>query len=327
MSYSRFDVMRSLEDDVSQALPRLLRSPDDNWQPSEFMPDFTTEGAVEVLAELQQEAKGLTDDAFTVLVGNTITEEALPTYASWIFTQQGMGSVGADRNPWSAWSRAWCAEENRHGDVLAQYLYLSGRVDMREVEITIQHLISDGMDVGAADDPYKFFVYTSFQEVATLISHRNIASMAEAAGAPKLAQLCKRVAGDEGRHAKAYQFFFQKFLERDPDEALLAFLYMMKNQIKMPAMNLRESGEAAGQKFAEFEVVAQRSGVYTTADYLSILKQLLEVWDIEHLTGLSPEAAKGQDYLCKLPQRYERMAARRGTTLDQTAYPFKWLAA
>ncbi len=327
MSYSRFDVMRSLEDDVSKALPSLLRSPDENWQPSEFMPDFTLEGAGDVLAELQQESKGLSADVMTMLIGNTITEEALPTYASWIFTQQGMGSVGADRNPWSAWSRAWCAEENRHGDVLAQYLYLSGRVNMREVEITIQHLISDGMDVGAADDPYKFFVYTSFQEVATLISHRNIASMAEAAGAPKLVQLCKRVAGDEGRHAKAYQFFFKKFLERDPDEALLAFLYMMKYQITMPAMNMRESGEAAGQKFKEFEVVAQRSGVYTTADYLSILKQLLVVWDIEHLTGLSPEAAKAQDYLCKLPNRYERLAGRRGSVVDQTPFNFKWLAA
>ncbi len=327
MNHSRFDVMRSLEGEVAEALPRLLRSPDENWQPSEFMPDFTAENGVEVLAELQQEAKGLSEDVLTMLIGNTITEEALPTYASWIFTQQGMGSVGADRNPWSAWSRAWCAEENRHGDVLAQYLYLSGRVDMREVEITIQHLINDGMDVGASDDPYKFFVYTSFQEVATLISHRNISRMATAAGAPKLTHLCNRVAGDEGRHAKAYQFFYKKFMEKDASEAILAFHHMMKYQITMPAMNMRESNEQAGQKFAAFEAVAQRSGVYTTDDYLHILKHLLKVWDIEHVSDLSGEASAAQDYLCSLPRRYERLAARRGSLVDDTPYSFKWLAS
>ena len=28
----------------------------------------------------------------------------------------------------------WIAEENRHGDVLGRYLYLSGRVDMKQGE-------------------------------------------------------------------------------------------------------------------------------------------------------------------------------------------------
>jgi acyl-[acyl-carrier-protein] desaturase len=35
--------------------------------------------------------------------------------------------------------------KNRHGDLLNKYLYLSGRVNMREVEMTTQHLISDGL--------------------------------------------------------------------------------------------------------------------------------------------------------------------------------------
>ena len=32
---------------------------------------------------------------------------------------------------------------------------------MREVEISTQHLIADGFDIGTAHDPYKNFVYTS----------------------------------------------------------------------------------------------------------------------------------------------------------------------
>jgi hypothetical protein len=77
------------------------------------------------------------------LVGDTITEEALPTYESWLMDVEGIDNV--ERNGWSKWIRQWTSEENRHGDLLNKYLYLSGRVNMREVEMTTQHLISDGL--------------------------------------------------------------------------------------------------------------------------------------------------------------------------------------
>jgi acyl-[acyl-carrier-protein] desaturase len=38
------------------------------------------------------------------------------------------------RNGWSKWIRQWTGEENRHGDLLNKYLYLSGRVNMREMK-------------------------------------------------------------------------------------------------------------------------------------------------------------------------------------------------
>lgn len=41
--------------------------------------------------------------------------------------------------------RGWTAEENRHGDALHAYLYLSGRVDMRAVQRTVQRLLAAGM--------------------------------------------------------------------------------------------------------------------------------------------------------------------------------------
>jgi acyl-[acyl-carrier-protein] desaturase len=78
------------------------------------------------------------------LVGDTITEEALPTYESWLMDVEGIDNV--ERNGWSKWIRQWTSEENR-GDLLNKYLYLSGRVNMREVEMTTQHLISDGFDI------------------------------------------------------------------------------------------------------------------------------------------------------------------------------------
>jgi hypothetical protein len=51
---------------------------------------------------------------------------------------------------WNQWVRAWTAEENRHGDVLNKYLYLSGRVNMQQVEISTQYLLADGFDIGTS---------------------------------------------------------------------------------------------------------------------------------------------------------------------------------
>jgi acyl-[acyl-carrier-protein] desaturase len=98
------------------------------------------------------------------------------------------GIDNVERNGWSKWIRQWTSEENRHGDLLNKYLYLSGRVNMREVEMTTQHLISDGFDIGTEEIPKKF-VYTSFQELATYVSHNRVAQMAKKYGDNKLSKM------------------------------------------------------------------------------------------------------------------------------------------
>lgn len=96
--------------------------------------------------ELRQRTAELSDDYFVVLVGDMITEDALPTYQTMINTLDGVrDETGASANPWATWTRWWTAEENRHGDLLRTYLYLSGRVDMITIERTVQYLIGAGM--------------------------------------------------------------------------------------------------------------------------------------------------------------------------------------
>ena len=112
---------------------------------------------------------------------------------------------------------------------------------MREVEITTQHLISDGFDIGTASDPYKNFIYTSFQELATYISHNNVAKIARKKGHKALAKMSKIIAGDEMRHHVAYTEFVRQIFAIDPSEMMLAFQHMMKHKIVMPAVHLRES--------------------------------------------------------------------------------------
>jgi acyl-[acyl-carrier-protein] desaturase len=194
---------------------------------------------------------------------------------------------------------------------------------MREVEITTQHLIADGFDIGTSSDPYKNFVYTSFQELATYISHNNVAKIARKKGHKALAKMSKIIAGDEMRHHIAYTDFVKQIFTIDPSEMMLAFRDMMKYKIVMPALHLRHSHEAKGTLFDDFSAVAQRIGVYTGFDYVDIIKKLNTAWEIDKIKNLTPEAEKARDWLMKLPDRMYRITER--IVIPDTKFTFKWM--
>jgi acyl-[acyl-carrier-protein] desaturase len=317
----RLEVMQFLDTKVDEFVDKFLIPIETIWQPSDFLPDAQSDTFFEEVKELQEIAKDLPYDFWVAMVGDTITEEALPTYESWLMDVEGVDNV--ERNGWSRWIRQWTSEENRHGDLLNKYLYLSGRVNMREVEITTQHLIADGFDIGTGRDPYKNFVYTSFQELATYVSHNRVSQIAKDYGDKKLAKVCKLIAGDEMRHHHAYCEFVDQIFKVDPSEMMLAFQYMMKQKITMPAVFLRESGEKIGVAFEQFSNSAQKLGVYTANDYLEIMQKLTERWQIDKIGNLTDEAEKARDYLMKLPGRMAKISER--LVLPDENYIFKWV--
>ena len=306
---SRFEAIRGIEGFVEENLGSLLKPVSECWQPSDFLPDLTAENWHDQLHDFRAKAAHLPDGVLVVLVGDMVTEEALPTYQTWINRLEGVTDPsGVCNNAWGRWSRGWTAEENRHGDLLNRYLSLTGRVDMRSVEVTVHHLISRGFDPQTNNDPYLGFVYTSFQERATKISHRNVATLAKKAGDDALHQICGIIAGDEARHETAYKLFMKKIFEIDPSEAVRAFATMMKKKIVMPAMLMTDGRDE--NLFARFSRVAQRTGVYTARDYADIIENLVAHWKIAAITGLSDLAAEAQDYLCRLGERYRAIADR-----------------
>ncbi len=317
----RIEVMQYLEKSIDGFVDQFLIPIEKIWQPSDLLPCSESETFFEDVKELREIAKDLPYDFWVTLVGDTITEEALPTYESWLMDVEGINQVEA--NGWSKWVRNWTSEENRHGDLLNKYLYLSGRVNMREIEITTQHLIADGFDIGTGRDPYKNFVYTSFQELATYISHNRVSQIAKKYGDSKLSKICKMIAGDEMRHHQAYSEFVNQIFKVDPSEMMLAFQYMMKQKIIMPAQFLRESGEKISSAFEHFSDSAQRIGVYTASDYVDIMQKLIDKWEIDKITNLTDEAEKARDYLMKLPSRMAKISER--LIIPAESQIFKWV--
>ena len=313
--------MNFLGKKIDSIIDEFLKKIDTNWQPSDFLPDSSSEKFSAQLKDLQEQCKELPYDYLAVLVGDVITEEALPTYESWLMDVEGI--TKDEPQGWAKWVRMWTAEENRHGDLLNKYLYLSGRINMRQMEISTQYLIADGFDIGTGRDPYKNFVYTSFQELATNISHRRTASLAKKHGSVQLSKICGVIASDEARHAKAYKSFVSGIFELDASEMMIAFEDMMRRKIVMPAHFLRQAGESIGTSFSHFSDAAQRLGVYTSWDYTDILDSLLIDWNIGNIAGLNEHGEKARDYLMTLPDRFRKVAGR--SIKAPLEYEFNWI--
>ncbi|KAG4958502.1 hypothetical protein AAZX31_13G025600 [Glycine max] len=329
MPPEKIEIFKSLEGWASQRVLPLLKPVEQCWQPQKFLPDSTLpfDEFIEAVRSLRHRTKELSDEYFLVLVGDMVTEEALPTYQTIMSGLDGVGDkCGSNPSPWAVWTRAWSAEENRHGDLLRTYLYLSGRVDMKMIERTIHNLIAAGMDPGFENNPYLGFVYTSFQERATFVSHGNTARLAKEGGDPVLACICGTIAADEKRHENAYSRIVEKLLEVDPTGAMLAIGTTMEKKITMPA-HLMYDGEDP-RLFEHYSTVAQRMGVYTAKDYADILEFLIGRWRLEKLEGLTAEGKRAQDFVCGLAPRIRKLQERadeRARKMKPHGVKFSWI--
>jgi acyl-[acyl-carrier-protein] desaturase len=163
----KLEIFKSMDDWVRSNILTLLKPVEKSWQPQDFLPNPASDGFIEQVSELRERAKDIPDDYFVVLVGDMITEEALPTYQSLLnSTELFYDETGSDSTPWATWARGWSAEENRHGDLLNKYLFLSGRVDMKQIEKTTQYLIGSGT-VRIARSIY-IYIYTSLHFISKL---------------------------------------------------------------------------------------------------------------------------------------------------------------
>ena len=318
------EVMRALEPSLEE-LMKLLPPVEDCWQPSGLLPDLASEAGLGELAALRERALELSDELLVMLVGTTVTEEALPSYQTSINRNEGIGDPdGMGDSAWARWSRGWTAEEGRHGAVLRAYLYLTGRVDARALDVTCQHLLRRGFDARTDRDPYRFLVYTAFQERATKTAHKAIGILADKCGEGLLRRICGHVAADEARHEEVYKKLFGRVLEIDPDEGLLACQRMLAREFEFPARFMFDGSNP--DLFRDYGIAAQRSKVFGYHDYVEILDHLLRSWDIAGLRGLSPAAQRAQEYVLELPDRYRR----RGALVDKVLHKlprtsFAWI--
>jgi len=317
----QMELLQSLEPEVTKHLS-LLTPVEKAWQPTDFLPDLNSEDWHDCLKRFREPAQNISDELLVVLVGNMVTEEALPNY-SILLNLIARDCAGASNTGWARWMRGWTAEENRHGDLLNAYLRLTGRVNMRSVELTVHHLIGSGFDPRSYPDPYAGLIYPSFQERATKLSHGKVSRLASNAGDANLSRICATVAGDEGRHEQFYTRIMGEVMDRDPEQGILVFRQMMRRVIAMPGKLMFDGQDRS--LFDHFAIVAQRIGVYTVSDYAQIIRHLVQTWDIAH-RSVTGKAASAQEFLCAQAERLETLADSIAADIaSQPQVKFNWI--
>ena len=232
------------------------------------------------------------DACRAALALNTLTEEGLPHFHRLLATHLG------DDSHWRTWNNMWTAEEDRHGQVLSDYMRDTGCVDQRNLEVLKFEYIKAGFHPSWDMDPYRVFVYTTLQERATQMSHANTGRIT-GEYEPVLGGILRKIAMEEARHFTFYRRVFTEILKRDPSQALRSAAFVMP-AIDMPGITI--------PGFKEFADVIRRSGIYGPRDYLRIVQENLAHWKVEALTGLDEFGRIAQEKLLGIPERLTRIA-------------------
>jgi len=278
----------------------------DLWFPSEFLPAGEKDLDDKLIAELRDRARGIPDSARVAITINIITEEGLPHFHRLIAETLGSTTF------WSLWNKLWTAEEDRHGNILRDYIRDSRLLNFRVLEGIQFDYIRSGFEPQWTGDPYKVFIYTTCQEKATQISHLNTGKLASQEE-PLLHSITQKIAQDESKHYAFYMNVFKEILARDPNNALEAASSVMPS-IDMPGISI--------SNFNEYADVIRRAGIYGLRDYKKIVEQLISLWSIDVMTYLNEVGQKAQEKIMSIPSRLESVAQYIETRSKAKSFSF-----
>ncbi|HYD03806.1 MAG TPA: acyl-ACP desaturase [Alphaproteobacteria bacterium] len=279
-----------------------------HWTTSNLLPSLDMNIAEEEkwLKDLQNRAKGISNEVRISLALNIITEEGLPHFHKLLDRSIGRNSALAE------WNNLWTAEEDTHGTSLERYALYSNIFNHPSLEKQIFEYLKKGFNPEWSGDPWKLFVYTSLQEMATKISHENTGKLVENVE-PLFNELTSIVARDEARHYAFYVGMFKEVLKRDPNDALAAAESLLR-KIDMPAVAI--------SNFNNYAEVIGKIQVYTMNNYTEIVKRLISQWNISKIDGLDDIGKKSQQNILELPQRLEIAAKRFEYARKQKSFRF-----
>jgi len=226
------------------------------------------------------------------LVLNLLTEDNLPYYHYAIASQFGEDSaIGR-------WTRRWTAEEGQHSIVIRDYLLISRNYDPTTLEDDRIAAISRGWD-SPWTDPIDIFVYTSAQELATRVSHRNTGLKADDEGAY---EVMKRVAADENYHYIFYKGIITAMMKHDPSACVQSMKKVYEN-FNMPGTVV--------PNFRKRAAYAARAQIYDLRIHAEkIISPVLREWKIDTLEGLTPEADQAREDVLAMPGRLVERAEK-----------------
>jgi acyl-[acyl-carrier-protein] desaturase len=281
---------RTLEPTVEQLLARHQATAAE-WFPHEYVPwgrarDFVSR------EEWWDPADHADSAARSALYVNLLTEDNLPYYFR---TLSDFGRDGV----WGEWTRRWTAEEGRHAIVIRDYLMVTRAID----PVSLERGRMQQVTTGVTPQPSCLcgaLAYTTLQELATRIAHRNTGNLLED---PAGRAIMARVSADENLHFLFYRDLASAAIEIDPSAMVVAMDRTVR-EFTMPGTGIPD--------YARHARLIAAAGVYDYTIFLErVLKPvLLHQWDLLGLEGLDADGEAARDRLVRHLDRLEKVAAR-----------------
>jgi acyl-[acyl-carrier-protein] desaturase len=227
----------------------------------------------------------INERARTSLVLNLLTEDNLPSYHRILETKLPPTST------WRAWNGTWTAEEGQHAIAIRSYLLTSRNCDPVELEDDRMATMKVGWqpDFGS---PSELFAYTSAQELATRVSHRNSGKITDDEAA---FDLMRNISADENHHFVFYKGVLAAMLRESPS-TVLEGVYNTFANFQMPGTGI--------PGFLRRSVEIAKAGVYNLrVHHDRVMVPLLEQWNIANLTDLTPAGTELQEKIMALPAK------------------------
>ena len=229
---------------------------------------------------------------------NLLTEDNLPYYhlALW----ETFGRDGA----WGEWTRRWTAEEGRHSIVLRDYLTVTRGLDPVAMERGRMEQVCRGYypggESGGFVGPLDGLAYTTLQELATRISHRNTGTFTSD---PRIERLTSRIATDENLHYVFYRELAKAALAIDPSSMVEAIARQVIG-FSMPGLEIPE--------FKAKAIQMAKAGIYDLRVHHDqvLLPVLFTHWKLDELTGLSDKAKQDLEGIHGFLQALDVVAAK-----------------
>lgn len=290
------EMVEALEPTVA----RLLAEHQDrrkHWYFHDFIP--WEDGRSFVKEPWEESQASINERARTSLVLNLLTEDNLPSYHAALEKYLPRGSV------WKKWNGIWTAEEDQHAIAIRSFLLTSRNCDPVELEDDRMATMQVGYEPDF-NDVAELFAYTSAQELATRVSHRNTGKITEDETA---FELMRNIASDENHHFMFYKGVMQAMIDLQPNMALEG-IYRVLSNFQMPGVGI--------PGFLRRSIDIARAGVYNLrVHHDNVVMPLIRQWGIPELTGLDARATELQDKLMALPaeiiSKAERFEARFGS--------------
>jgi acyl-[acyl-carrier-protein] desaturase len=293
-------LLAEIEPAVAKLVDRHL-SVAKEWFPHDYIPyslgrDFDKEP----WSPDQPKLTGVAQTAFEV---NLLTEDNLPSYHYLIraIFEKGDGA-------WKNWVHQWTAEEGRHAIVIRDYLIVTRNID----PIMLERGRMQTVKLGYAR-PMKVLrglAYTSFQELATRVSHQNTGRYSSD---PVADRIMSRVAADENLHMVFYRDALSAAFELAPSAVVKAIAEEVLT-FEMPGAGITGFVRKAA-KMAD-------AGIYDLRiHHDDILWPLLRHWRVFERTDLDPEAEHAREnlsrFLGKLDASAKKYEERRAAKQEQ----------